>query len=199
MSWLCSDSCRRCSGRQSHLTVVRHADIEALLEATVLAFVAGFLVNATVKITVIVHQLQPDCASEETLWGQTGETITSDIDTTERLLLKVQSIRISIKLLSLRHWKYRNQSHTVVKISLKDNLNNFILFLLQWTLQKTQGIRNRKKDEMPVEFAFKRSVLSLKHKSHFSSYIFYWSIYYLIQVPVGGVAPNSNNWLTNTD
>lgn len=43
--------------RRRHLTVVRHADVEALLEATVLALVAGFLVNATVKITVIVNQL----------------------------------------------------------------------------------------------------------------------------------------------
>lgn len=43
--------------RQRHLTVVRHANIEAFLEAAVLAFVAGFLVNATVEITVIVDQL----------------------------------------------------------------------------------------------------------------------------------------------
>lgn len=44
-------------GQLHHLTVVGHADIEALLEAAVLAFVTRLLVNATVKITVIVHQL----------------------------------------------------------------------------------------------------------------------------------------------
>lgn len=72
--WLCSEenrgrswhflhhnfkeaSTRWVTERHRHLTVVRHADVEALLEATVLAFVAGFLVNATVKITVIVNQL----------------------------------------------------------------------------------------------------------------------------------------------
>lgn len=49
------------------LTVVRHAHVQALLEATVLAFVARLLVNSTVKIAVIVHQLQPDGASEEAL------------------------------------------------------------------------------------------------------------------------------------
>lgn len=43
--------------QQQHLTVMRHADVEALLETTVLAFVAGLLVNATVKVAVIVHQL----------------------------------------------------------------------------------------------------------------------------------------------
>lgn len=48
---------KRHVGQFHHLTVVRHADVEALLEATVLAFVTRLLVNATVQITVIVHQL----------------------------------------------------------------------------------------------------------------------------------------------
>lgn len=45
---------RRC---HHHLTVVWHANVEAFLKAAVLAFIAGFLVNATVKITVIIDQL----------------------------------------------------------------------------------------------------------------------------------------------
>lgn len=39
------------------LTVVRHAHVEALLKAAVLAFVPRLLVNATVEVTVIVDQL----------------------------------------------------------------------------------------------------------------------------------------------
>lgn len=45
--------------RENHrlLTVVRHADVEALLKAAVLAFVARLLVNATVEVAVIVDKL----------------------------------------------------------------------------------------------------------------------------------------------
>ena len=42
---------------RSGLTVVGHADHEALLEAAVLTLVAGLFVNATPKVTVIVHKL----------------------------------------------------------------------------------------------------------------------------------------------
>lgn len=39
------------------ITVMRHAHVEALLEAAVLTFIAGLLVNATVEITVVIYQL----------------------------------------------------------------------------------------------------------------------------------------------
>ena len=51
------------------LTVVRHADHQALLEAAVLTLVARLFVDATPEAAVVVDELQADGSSEETLWG----------------------------------------------------------------------------------------------------------------------------------
>ena len=49
------------------LTIVRHAHHQALLKATVLTLVAALLVDATVQVTVVINQLQPDGPTEEPL------------------------------------------------------------------------------------------------------------------------------------
>ena len=58
---------------RSGLTVVGHANHEALLEAAVLALVARLFVDATPEITVVVNQLQPNRSSEKTLWKVKGK------------------------------------------------------------------------------------------------------------------------------
>ena len=52
------------------LTIVRHAERQALLEAAVLALVAVFLLNLAAPITLLILKLHADCPSEETLWDR---------------------------------------------------------------------------------------------------------------------------------
>lgn len=50
------------------LTVVRHAQRQAFLEAAVLALVAVLLLDLADPLTLLVLQLHADCPAEEALW-----------------------------------------------------------------------------------------------------------------------------------